>query len=81
MVHIFSTLRRMVDAVTLLAVIVVFTIVSNTPDGRKRVPELNVSYTIVLPKWLEMVMDDIAIVVCVRASDGASDPLADVRNT
>lgn len=81
MVHIFSTLRKMVDAVTVLAVIVVFTIVSNTPDGRNRATELNVSYTIVLPKWLKMVMDDIPIVVWVRASDGASDPLVDVRNT
>jgi hypothetical protein len=81
MVQMFNTLRKMVDADTLLAAIVVFIMVSNTPAGRKRLPELNVSYTIVLPKWFEMVMDDIAIVVWVRASDGASDPLADVRNT
>jgi hypothetical protein len=81
MVQMFNTLRKMVDAVTLLAVIVVFIMVSNTPVGRKSVPELNVPYTMVLPKWFEMVMDDIAIVVWVRASDGASDPLADVRNT
>jgi hypothetical protein len=77
----FSTLRKMVDAVTLLAINVVFIMVSKTPDGRKRLAELNVSYTIVLPKWFETVMDDIPIVVWVRASDGASDPLADVRNT
>ena len=49
MVDMFNVFRKMVDAVMLLAVIVFFVMVSNTPDGRNSVEALKVSYTIVLP--------------------------------
>jgi hypothetical protein len=41
MVQMFRRLKKTVDAVRLLTIIVVCTIVSNTPVGRNRVAELN----------------------------------------
>lgn len=49
MVQMLNVFRKIVDAVTLLAVIVFLIIVSYTPTGNCSVAELNVSYMILLP--------------------------------
>ena len=49
MVQMFNVFRKMVDAVTLLAVIVFLIMVSYTPTGNCSVAELNVLYMRLLP--------------------------------